>query len=51
VEVDDLQAHLDKAEQMGGRTIMPLTKIPGMVTFALFADSEGQVIGLVKSEQ
>lgn len=50
VEVDDLQAYLDKAERLGGRTIMPVTEIPNMVTFALFADPGGHVIGLVKSE-
>lgn len=49
-EVDDLQAYLDKAESMGAKTIVPVTEIPGMVTFALFADPEGHVVGLVKSE-
>ena len=51
VEVDDLQAYLDRAESLGGRTIMPPTEIPGIVTIALFADPEGNTTGLVKSEQ
>jgi len=51
VEVDDVQATLDKAEQMGGKTRVPLTVIPGMVTFAMFTDPEGHLIGLVKSEE
>ena len=51
VEVDDLQAYLDKAESLGGKTVMPPTEIPDMVTFALFTDPEGTVVGLVKSEQ
>jgi predicted enzyme related to lactoylglutathione lyase len=51
VEVDDLQAYLDKAESLGGKTVMPPTEIPNMVTFALFTDPEGTVVGLVKSEQ
>ena len=48
VEVDDPQAYLDKAEQLGGRTIVGVTEIPEMVTFALFADPEGHVVGVVK---
>ncbi len=51
VEVDDLQAYLDRAEGLGGRTLMPPTEIPGIVTIALFADPEGNTTGLVKSEQ
>jgi predicted enzyme related to lactoylglutathione lyase len=48
VEVDDPQAYLDKAEQLGGRTIVGVTEIPEMVTFALLADPEGHVVGVVK---
>ena len=50
VEVDDLQAYLDKAESLGGKTIMPPTEIPDMVTMAQFTDPEGNIVGLVKSE-
>ena len=49
VEVDDPDAYLKKIEGMGGKTIRPTTVIPGMVTYALFADPEGNVVGLVKS--
>ena len=48
VSVDDLQAYLDKVASMGGKTIMPPTEIPDMVTMALFADPDGNVIGMVK---
>ena len=51
VEVDDLQAYLDRAEELGGRTLMPPTEIPGIVTIALFSDPEGNTTGLVLSEQ
>jgi len=51
IEVDDPQAYLNKIEAKGGRTIVPVTEIPGMVTFAQFADPEGNVVGLVKEEQ
>ena len=48
-QVDDPQAYLDKAVALGGTVVMPLTVIPDMVTMALFADPDGNVIGLVKS--
>lgn len=35
---------------MGGKTVVPVTEIPDMVTFAQFADPEGNVVGLVKSQ-
>ncbi|HEU4390254.1 MAG TPA: VOC family protein [Blastocatellia bacterium] len=48
VQVDDLQAYLSKAEKLGGKTLVPPTEIPNMVTFAMFTDPEGNAIGLVK---
>ena len=48
VQVDDLQAYLDKAESLGGKTVMPPTEIPDVVTLAMFSDPEGNVIGMVK---
>ena len=50
VEVDDLQAVLDKAASLGGRTEMPIVEVPGMVTFAMFSDPDGLLVGLVRSE-
>ena len=47
VSTDDPQATLDKAESLGGRTVMPVTELP-QVTLAMFADPEGHVIGIVK---
>ena len=47
VEVDDPAAYLRKAEQLGGRTIVPPTEVPEYgLTFAFFADPEGHVVGL-----
>ncbi len=51
VQVEDVQAHLDKAASLGGTIVMPLTEVPGMVTLAQIADPEGNVIGLVKGPQ
>ena len=50
VEVDDLDATLSKVEEMGGKTVMPPTEIPGMVTLAQFHDPEGHLIGLLKTQ-
>src|SRR2546426_11901093 len=51
VAVDDLQAYLDKAEQAGGRTGVPVTGIPDPVTVAQFADPRGDGVGRLKSRQ
>lgn len=48
VQVNDLQAYLDKVESLGGKTVMPPTDIPDVVSFAMFADPEGNITGLVK---
>jgi len=45
VSTDDPQATLDKAVELGGSVVMPVTQLP-QVTIALFADPEGHVIGL-----
>ena len=50
VAVPDPQAALDNAERLGGTTIMGVTEIPDMVTFALFADPEGNVVGVVRDD-
>ena len=47
VMVDDLQATLDRAESLGGRTTQPVMTIPGTVTLAMFADPQGHEVGLV----
>ncbi|MGH7451399.1 MAG: VOC family protein [bacterium] len=48
VQVPDLDVTLKKAASMGGKTIVPPTEIPNMVTFATFQDPEGNMVGLVK---
>lgn len=46
IHVDDLQTYLDKAEGLGGKTVLPPTPIPGVGACAMFSDPEGTVIGL-----
>jgi predicted enzyme related to lactoylglutathione lyase len=48
VHVADINAALAKAEELGGKTIVPKTVIPNMVTFALFSDPAGHPIGLLE---
>jgi predicted enzyme related to lactoylglutathione lyase len=45
VGVDDVESTLKRAEELGGRTVQPATKVPG-VTFALLADATGHVVGV-----
>lgn len=47
VETDDLQSILDKANIVGGKTITPITELPGMATYALLSDPSGMELGLV----
>ncbi len=48
VQVNDLKAYLSNVERLRGKTVVPPTEIPGMVTFALFTDPDGNTVGLVK---
>jgi len=50
VECDDPAATLAKAERLGGRRVMEPTDTMN-VTYALFADPEGNVIGLAKMDR
>jgi predicted enzyme related to lactoylglutathione lyase len=47
VQVDDVAFYLKKAEELGGKTLVPLVNIP-TGTFAWFADPEGNTVGLWK---
>jgi len=50
VETPDPAQTLAKAERLGGRTVMPPMDMAGL-TYALFADPEGNVIGLAKMSE
>lgn len=49
IEVDDIDAYLEKIGAAGGSTLLPRTEVPDVVTFALFADPAGNTVGLVES--
>ena len=50
VQVDDIDAKLAEVEANGGKTHVPKTVIPDMVTFALFNDPAGNLVGLVEGD-
>jgi uncharacterized protein len=50
VAVPDVEAALQKAEELGGRRIMGPENIMDMVELGQFADPEGHVIGVVKDQ-
>lgn len=47
VQAEDPQAVLDQAERLGGTVVKEVDVMP-QVTLAMFADPEGNVIGVVK---
>ena len=47
VRVDDLGKYLSRAEELGGRRVVGPTALPGgFGSFALFADLDGNLVGL-----
>jgi predicted enzyme related to lactoylglutathione lyase len=50
VAVADLFEALAKAESLGGKTLMGPDQVPGGPRIAMFADPEGNTIGLLQAE-
>jgi predicted enzyme related to lactoylglutathione lyase len=48
--VDSIDEHLPRIEAAGGTTVVPKTVLPGVVTFAMFRDPAGNVMGLAENE-
>ncbi len=47
MRVDDLDAYLDRAEQLGGKRLVSPTDLPGdFGRFAVFTDPDGNQVGL-----
>jgi predicted enzyme related to lactoylglutathione lyase len=46
VQVDDVQAYLDKATGLGGTVVMSPTDMEGVGKIACFTDPDGNVVGL-----
>ena len=48
IQVPSIDETLSAIEAAGGNGVVPRTEIPGMVTFALFNDPGGNLVGLVE---
>lgn len=48
VAVDDLEHTLDQAGELGGKTLMGPTEVPGIGLIALIADPDGNTVGLLR---
>jgi len=48
VQVPDINEKLAAIEKAGGKTVKERTEIPSMVTYALFHDPAGNLIGIVE---
>ena len=49
VQVESIDEHLGKITAAGGTQVVPRTVVPGMVTFAMFNDPAGNLVGLVEA--
>src|SRR5436189_2226679 len=49
VEVPDIQASLDKAADLGGKTHIEANEVPGVVALAVTSDPQGNALGLLKN--
>jgi uncharacterized protein len=47
-QAEDVNATFDRAVSMGAEVLMPVTEVPGVVTFALLRDPQGNTFGIVK---
>ena len=47
VTMDDVDATARKAQELGAKTIMPLTDIPNVGRFYTFQDPQGAVISII----
>lgn len=45
IGVQDVEATLTRAEELGGRIVQPAQQVPG-VTFGVFADAQGHLVGV-----
>jgi predicted enzyme related to lactoylglutathione lyase len=51
VSTTDIDASLKKATELGGKVLMPRTKLPAGVVLGMFADPEGNAIGLAEEAE
>ena len=44
IAVDDVDAHIEKIVEAGGKLLRPATDVPGMLRFAVMSDPQGAAI-------
>jgi uncharacterized protein len=50
INVEDVEEFTRKAEQLGAKTMMPKSPVPGMGWFAQFTDPEGNVFAIWQTD-
>jgi predicted enzyme related to lactoylglutathione lyase len=50
IDSDDIEADLQKVEELGGTVVTPKTEIPGTGWFAQFKDPSGNLLALYTSQ-
>jgi uncharacterized protein len=50
VGVEDPKAVLQQAEALGGATVLDVVEIPDLLTFAMFSDPDGNLVGLLETK-
>lgn len=51
VSTSKINDSLEKATKLGGKVVVPRTELPGGTILGLFADPEGNVVGLVEDTE
>lgn len=51
VGVEDIDTKLTEVEAAGGSTVIAKTSIPDVVTFAMFRDPAGNLVGIVEGSE
>ena len=51
IGVDSIDEYIKKVEDLGGKILMPKTTIPGFGYLATFLDTEGNTLGLWKTDE
>ena len=50
IAVDDVDAHIEKIVEAGGKLWKPATDVPGMLRFAVMSDPQGAAIGIFTAD-
>ena len=50
IDVDDIDAYVEKVVEAGGKVVLPATPIPGVGYTAVLQDTEGNTFGLIQND-